>query len=206
MTDPRNGSRQWNGTIAAWGVRPEPSRQRTGLSPGDIAAANTLCPPKPLKEGPKDPIKEIRKEPVKDVRETTKELIKDIRLDTLKEQILDTLKEQIRDTLKEGVFDPGPTLAENVVTPGRPPVVLPGLGGTGTGRLQPFAVVTPQSTPSGRGGAGLEDSIAQLDAQLQQLAEQLAQAEATKQSLQAQYNETSALLAQMIQEHEQSSR
>jgi septal ring factor EnvC (AmiA/AmiB activator) len=85
-------------------------------------------------------------------------------------------------------------------------VVLPGLGGAGTGGLQPFAVVTPQSTPSGRGGAGLEDSIAQLDAQLQQLAEQLAQAEATKQSLQAQYDETSALLAQMIQEHEQSSR
>jgi hypothetical protein len=213
MHYPRNAfSIDGTDTITPIGVVPPGTTigQRTGLSPSDIAAANTLCPPKPLKEGRKDPItdtiKEIRKEPVKDVGETAKELIKDIRLDTLKEQIRDTLKEQIRDTLKEGVFDPGPTLAENVVTPGRPPVVLPGLGGTGTGGLQPFAVITPQSTPSGGGGAGLEDSIAQLDAQLQQLAEQLAQAEATKQSLQAQYNETSALLAQMIQEHEQSSR
>ena len=201
MHYPRNAfSIDGTDTITPIGVVPPGITigQRTGLSPGDIAAANTLCPPKSTKEGPKDPIKEIRKEPVKDFRETSKELIKDIRVDTL--------KEQIRDTLKEGVFDPGPTIAENVVTPGRPPVVLPGLGGAGTGGLQPFAVVTPQSTPSGGGGAGLEESIAQLDAQLQQLAEQLAQAEATKQSLQAQYDETSALLAQTIQEHDQSSR
>src|SRR5262245_5482128 len=208
MHYPRNAfSIDGTDTITPIGIVPPGTTigQRTGLSPGDIAAANTLCPAT-LKEGPKDPItetiaetiKEIRKEPVKDVGETTKELIKDISLDKL--------KEQIRDTMKEGVLDPGPTLAENVVTPGRPPVVLPGLGGTGTGGLQPFAVVTPQSTPSRRGGPGLEDSIAQLDAQLQQLAEQLAQAEATKQSLQAQYDETSALLAQTIQQHEQSSR
>ena len=178
--------------------------QRNGLSAGDIAAANTLCTPKAVKEGPKDPIKEIRKEVLKEIpRDTRKELIKDIRLDTRKELILDTLKEQVRDTLKEGAFDPGPTLAENVVTPGRPPVVQPGLVTPVTGGVRPFVVVTPQPSAP-QVAPGLQDSIAQLDAQLQQLADQLAQADAAKESLQAQYNETMALLAQLIQEHDQS--
>jgi len=173
--------------------------QRAGLSAGDIAAANSLCTPKPIKE--------IRKDVIKDIRlDTRKEFIKDIRLDTRKELILDTLKEQVRDTIKEGAFDPGPTLAENVVTPGRPPVVQPGLVTPVTGGgARPFAVVTPQQTqPSDAGLAGLQDSIAQLDAQLQQLADQLTQVEAAKESLQAQYNETSALLAQLVQEYDQS--
>ena len=180
--------------------------QRTALSAGDIAAAGTLCTGKPIKEGPKDPIKD-HKEPLKDIRlDTRKELIKDIRLDTRKELILDTLKEQIRDTLKEGPFDPGPTLAENVITPGRPPVVQPGPLGPIGGGARPFAVVTPQQAaqPAGGGATDLQDSIAQLDAQLQQLADQLAEAEAAKATLQAQYNETSALLAQLMQEHDQS--
>jgi len=182
--------------------------QRVGLSAGDIAAANTLCTPKTLKEGVKDPIKEIRKELLKEIpRDTRKELIKDIRLDTRKELILDTLKEQIRDTLKEGVFDPGPTLAENVVTPGRPPLVQPGPVTPVTGGAQPFAVVTPHhATPAAGGAAALQDSIAQLDAQLQMLADQLAQADAAKASLQEQFNETSSLLAQLIQEHDQLTR
>ena len=157
---------------------------------------------------------ETVKEPAKDhLRETIKESVKDIRLDTLKEQILDTLKEQIRDTLKEqirdtikeGAFDPGTTLAEGVTTPGRPRVIPPGPLTPLPGGAQPFAVVTPQSAAAPTGGAaGLQDSIAQLDAQLQQLADQLTQAESSKQWLQAQYNETSALLAQLIQAHEQS--
>lgn len=177
--------------------------QRNGLSAGDISAANTLCPGKSIKE----PIKD-RKEPLKDIRlDTRKELIKDIRLDTRKELIQDTLKEQIRDTFKEPAFDPGPTIAENVVTPGRPPVVQPGVVTPILGGARPFAVVTPQQTPSpatGAGSAELQDSILQLDAQLQQLAEQLTQAEAAREALQAQYNETAALLAQLIQEHDQS--
>jgi hypothetical protein len=181
--------------------------QRAGLSAGDISAANSLCTPKPLKEGPKDPIKEIRKDVVKEIpRDTQKELIKDIRLDTRKELILDTLKEQIRDTIKEGTFDPGPTLAENLVTPGRPPVVQPGPTiGPVAGGVRPFALATAQQTPtSAAGAAGLQDTIIQLDQQLQQLAEQLAQYEGARETLQAQYNETSALLAQLIQEHDQS--
>jgi Astacin (Peptidase family M12A) len=171
--------------------------QRNGLSAGDIAAAGVLCP---------KAVKEIRKEVLKEIpRDTIKEQIKDVRFDTRKELILDTFKEQIRDTFKEGPFDPGPTLAEAVIIPGRPPVVQPGLGPPVPGGARPFAVVTPQHTPQlPPSAAGLQDSIAQLDTQLQQIADQLAQAEGVRESLQAQYNETSALLAQMIQEHDQS--
>ena len=180
--------------------------QRAGLSAGDIAAANTLCTPKPFKEGTKDGIKDgladTRKELIKDIRlDTRKELI----LDTQKEQVFDTLKEQIHDTIKEGTFDPGPTLAENLVTPG-PQVVQPGpLVGPVVGGVRPFALATRQQTPTpASGAAGLQDTIVQLDQQLQQLAEQLAQYEGAKETLQAQYNETSALLARLIQEHDQS--
>ena len=125
--------------------------QRTALSAGDIAAANSLCP-KVVKEGPKDPIKDVKepikdhkeikepikehKEPIKDfkevkepIRDTRKEQILDtlkeqIR-DTLKEQIRDTLKEQVRDTLKEGSFDPLGGGGKNFREPTGP------LGGTG---------------------------------------------------------------------------
>ena len=169
--------------------------QRTGLSAGDIAAANSFC----------TGITTTQKEPIFDttVRETAKEQVLDTLKEpifdtTVKEQILDTVKEQIRDTLKEGPFDPGPTLAESVITQGRPPVVQPGL--MIPGGVRPFAVVTPQNAAQApTGAAGLQDSIAQLDAQLQQIAEQLAAAGAAKESLQAQYNERWALLAQLIQ-------
>ena len=89
--------------------------QRNALSAGDIAAANSICPAKPIKETVKDLQKDVRldtlkelssdtvKEQTKDVRlDTLKEQTKDIRLDTVKERILDTLKEQVQDTVKEG--------------------------------------------------------------------------------------------------------
>lgn len=169
--------------------------QRNGLSPGDIAAANSRCPTLTIKEQVKDSIADTRKEQILDTR---KEVIKDIRLDTKKEQIRDTLKEQIRDTIKEGVFDPGPTIAENVITPGRPPVVVnpqvnPVLRGAA-----PFAVVTPQQEGGAGAGGQVPDSIAQLDAHLQQLAEELVQVETARASLQEQYDQTSALLEQLL--------
>lgn len=188
--------------------------QRTGLSPGDIAAANSICPAKPIKEGPKDHIKEIprdtRKEVIKDIRfDTRKEIILDTRkeqpFDTLKEQPFDTIKEQPFDTLKEGPFDPGPTLAENVVTPGRGPVTQPGFVTPGIGGARPFAVATPYAAGGGRTNAAmgeLQGSIAQLDAQLANVAEQLAMADAARESFQAQFNEISSLLAQLVQEHD----
>ena len=181
--------------------------QRNGLSAGDIAAANSLCSPVTIKEVRKDPLKEIRKEVLKEIpRDTRKELIKDIRSDTRKELVVDTRKEQPFDTIKEGAFDPGPTLAENVITPGRPPVTQPGRT-TPIGGVRPFAVTTPHFGGAGDPGGTaneLGDSIRQLDAQLVDLAEQLAMSSATHESLQAQYNETSALLAQMVDEHDAS--
>lgn len=183
--------------------------QRTGLSPGDIAAANSLCTPLPtFKEGPKDPIKEQ----IKDlIRDTIKETIKDIRLDTL--------KEVVRDTVKEGVFDPGPgTLVETIGQPGRPVVLpggglTPGLGGGFTPGLDgavPFAAATPQpggmATAGNAAVQGIEATIAQLDAQLQSLATQIAQTETVRLSLQAQYDETTALMQRLIAEHEAGSR
>jgi Astacin (Peptidase family M12A) len=189
--------------------------QRNGLSSGDIAAAKSLCfvttSPTTTQKEPisditvhetaKEQVLDTLKEPIHDatVLETAKELV----LDTRKEQIFDTVKEQIRDTLKEGTFDPGPTLAESVITPGRPPVLQPGL--VTPGGVRPFAVITPLTAAQApMGAAGLQHSIAQLDAQLQQIAEQLAQADAAKESLQGQYNERWALLAQLIQERDQS--
>lgn len=171
--------------------------QRNGLSAGDIAAANSMCA-----TGPK-----MVKEVIKDVRiETIKEQIKDIRLDTQKEIITDTLKEQIRDTIKEGVLDPGPTIAENVITPGRP-VVQPAVTAPGGLPQRPFVVATPASGgTAGVQADSLEAQIAHLDDQLRQLADQLAQAEVTRQALQAQYDESQTLMTQLLQQHEAGSR
>jgi hypothetical protein len=166
--------------------------QRIALSAGDIAAANTLCTPK-LKEIVKDIAKDPRDEVLKALEfDTRKELVKDIRLDTRKELILDTFK--------EAALDPG-TLAENIFLPGRP-VLPPGGGIPGIGGARPFAVVTPNRSGDPGTTNELQRSIAQLDAQLSNLAEQLAVANSARESLQAQYNETSALLAQLVQEHD----
>lgn len=159
--------------------------QRTGLSAGDITAANSMCPLTP----------KLVKEVVKDRLETIKEQIKDIRLDTRKELVADTRKEQIKDPLKH--------IGENVILPGQI-LTQPGVVGGG---VRPFAVVSPQAGEAGGGTqqSGLPAQIQELDAQLQQLAEQLAQAEGARQMLQAQYDETQALIAQLIAEHDQGS-
>jgi len=97
--------------------------QRTALSAGDIAAANSLCPvgPVTIKEGPADPtIKEVAKDPIRDPTfkepprdPTIKEVAKDpIRDPTIKEVAKDpirdpTFKEPPRDpTIKEVSKDP----------------------------------------------------------------------------------------------------
>jgi Astacin (Peptidase family M12A) len=153
--------------------------QRTALSAGDIAAANTLCP-----------------------RVTIKETTKDLVADTRKETILDTLKEAARDTIKEAIFDPrkGPG---DVVQPGpggliRGGTVAPGVAPM-TGAV-PFAVAAPHQAPAaGRAPSGTaSDSVAQLDAQLQSIADALAEIEAQRETLQQQYDETLALLNQTM--------
>jgi hypothetical protein len=92
--------------------------QRTGLSPGDIAAANSVClkqppkdPPKEIiKEFPKDPIKELPKDPPGDVikrfpKDRPKEIIKELPKELPKDPPKDIGKEIPRDPPK-GVLDP----------------------------------------------------------------------------------------------------
>jgi len=167
--------------------------QRTALSAGDIAAANSLCPVVP----PKRPITDTIKEKVKDIRlDTRKEIILDTRkeqvLDTVKERVLDTRKEQI-ETIKEGARDP--------INPGGT-VTNPPVGRIGVGAL-PFAVATNRQAPKQQGDTDEAASdIQELDAHLQEIAEELALNDASKEALQQQYDEVAALLEQAVKEQE----
>jgi hypothetical protein len=169
--------------------------QRTALSAGDIATANSMCAVKPVKEV----VKEIP-------RDTIKEVIKDIRLDTRKELILDTRKELLKERPKEVAKD---QIKEGALDPpwGRSPVINPPLSRpiVGPGGLLPFAVAAPHQAPAAGGAQQMEATIADLDAQLVALAEQILQAETTKEMLQAQYDETLNLLNQTLDAHDQAS-
>ncbi len=167
--------------------------QRNGLSAGDIATANFLCP--------RIRVKELTKVIPLD---TMKEMVKDVRFDTIKEVSIDTLKEQIKDRIKDVALDPPyrkpplDRLYPGVVQP-RPiqPGIRPG------GRL-PFAVATPHQAPGAIGEQDqLRDVVANVDAQLQMLADQLAELESTRAMLQAQYDETAELLRESIEAHDQ---
>ncbi len=170
--------------------------QRTALSAGDIAAANSVCP---LIKLPKEHLKDIR-------LDTRKELVKDIRLDTRKELVLDTLKEMVKDRIKEGPLDPPFTKRfDPVITPG--PIVQPigPIGPIGPVGSVPFAVATPHQAPelSGRSSEELQATAGDIDAQLQVIADQLVQLEAQRGALQAQYDELQALLQQALDAHDQ---
>ena len=174
--------------------------QRTALSPGDIATANSMCPPKIKKELVKDHLKD-------GPWDTKKELTKDLWADTRKELILDTQKELIKDRIKEVAFDPpwGKLAATDPIQPGPGPVinpVQPGVIGPGGGRL-PFAVTTPHQAPAAAEPPELEAAAADLDSRLQQLADQLMQVEAAREQLQGQYDETAGLLKQAMDAHDQ---
>jgi hypothetical protein len=75
----------------------------------------------------------------------------------------------------------------------------------GPGGLLPFAVAAPHQAPAAGGAQQMEATIADLDAQLVALAEQILQAETTKEMLQAQYDETLNLLNQTLDAHDQAS-
>ena len=187
--------------------------QRTGLSPGDIAAANSVCPSGPVKPIWADT--------------TIKERLKDLRTDTLKERIVDTLKERIRDTRKEPPFDPIPKRPprdkfgpfDPIKTGGLDPgqikrgdeVINPlerfGGGGLfgGFRGAAPLTIATGHVAP----GAGAQEAdeaqaaAAELDATLQALADELGQVEQQREALQAQYDELSAVLQQAVEAHDQ---
>jgi Astacin (Peptidase family M12A) len=174
--------------------------QRTQLSAGDIAAANSLCPQK------------IAKEPIKDGRwDTVKEQIKDLRLDTRKEIVLDTFKEMIKDvqrdilTRKEGVFDPIKLWGEQTTRPGQ--LILPQiLGNQGQfGGALPFAVATPHVAPAlaAQSSADLQTTAAEIDNALHAVADQLAQMDAQRAALQEQYDELQSVLQQALDAHDQ---
>ncbi len=171
--------------------------QRNGLSAGDIATANSICPKitKIVKEPPLDP---------KPRWDTIKEMVKDIRFDTRKELIIDTLKEQIKERIKEVALDPlKKSISDRISLPGvvQPRPIQPGIRPS---TILPFAVATPHQAPGAIGEQDqLQDVVATADAQLQMLADQLAELESTRAILQAQYDETSELLQKSIEAHDQ---
>ncbi|WP_336920935.1 Dot/Icm T4SS effector Zinc-dependent metalloprotease LegP [Aquipuribacter sp. SD81] len=123
--------------------------QRTGLSAGDIAAANSMCPvvkppvkelPKELvKERPKDLIKERPKEVVKEVvKERPKELVKEVVKELPKDRPKDLPKDLVNDPVKRFGFDPPFRVPGPVVQP-----VPPFRSGLQPG-VQPFVLATGQ--------------------------------------------------------------
>lgn len=142
--------------------------QRTGLSPGDIAAVNSLCgkalPKDPPKDLPKDPPKDLPKDPPKDMwkdrpkdlpKEFTKEPPRDhIKgfKDPIKDAPKDLRKDPSKDFVKEPVRDvhkPPGDLRKPFVDPPDKGFLEPP-GGINPGEL----VVNPTLNPSafGRGG------------------------------------------------------
>jgi hypothetical protein len=161
--------------------------QRTALSPGDIAAAATLCSGgttivetvvETLKERNPETVKEFLPETLK---ERTPETIKELSPETTKERIPETIKERIPETIKENVETGAETLVEGLPR-------LPGIGRRtfpAAGGNLPFAMVTPQTASgpgagaAGQGAAddpseGLLARLADLDAVLAQTGDQYA--------------------------------
>ncbi|HUR81515.1 MAG TPA: M12 family metallopeptidase [Thermoanaerobaculia bacterium] len=162
--------------------------QRTALSAGDIAAANSLC----SSGGIVATKKEVISDPV-----TRKELIKDLTADTKKELIHDTLKELVADKRFDPIDPFGPRKFDQINPRGG------GINrGTVLGGALPFAMATGHQAPgAGQGSEEQQQDLEQamlLDAQLQQIAEALAQTQAAGQSLQQQYDETYALLQAIV--------
>lgn len=151
--------------------------QRTALSPGDIAAANSLCTPSTGVETIKETVETIKERIPETIKELTGETIKERFPETIKERFPETLKEQAGETIKELVE----TLVERI--PGMGPVIQPQqpVAPVQTGSPLPFAMATPQ-VGGQQGGDPSEQLLTQLaavnqaidatDQQMQALAEQ----------------------------------
>lgn len=151
--------------------------QRTGLSAGDVAAVNSLCPPPPPppKTPRKEIIKEIRKEFAKEnpkelIKERPKEFTKELRKDLVKERPKEFTKELGKDIIKDRPKEVakdlpfevgGKQLGDEVVNPGQivnpviNPVVNPGIRGA---LRQPFTLATGEEA----GQAGQPDELQQV--------------------------------------------
>lgn len=179
--------------------------QRTGLSPGDIAAANAMCPrvkprietakelgPETIKERFPETAKEITKERVKELfPETAKELAPE----TTKERIPETTaKERVPETTKERVPEPPVTWVENVRPGGglTNPINPPGRAGA-----QPFALRTPHAGMIPGAGDAVAAEQASLEADVDALARAYADAQNYLNEIGEAYEATVARLAQM---------
>lgn len=159
--------------------------QRTGLSAGDIAAANSMCPdPGTGVETVKEQIETIKEQSPETIKELSPETIKERYPETIKEHFpetakerypettkehIETIKERVPETIKERIE----TVVEGIGLPGPGPVVQPGLRSR-VGDQVPFAVATPHAGAPGAeaGWAGEEDlaaRVAQLEAIVSEL-------------------------------------
>lgn len=163
--------------------------QRIGLSAGDIAAANGMCP-KSVKALAKDPIKEIIKEPIWDTR-------KELARDTIKELVKERIKEVAKDPTKELAFDLGRETMAELIFPFKPSVG-PGPSVTTGFGVQPFAVGAAHQAPAAMVGAQMEAMIPALDAQLVALAEAISGLDEARAQLQAQYDATERQLKESL--------
>ena len=171
--------------------------QRNGLSPGDIAAAQSICARRPtLKEFREPPtLKEFGEPTLKEFREPP--TLKEFREPTLKEFREPTLKEFQEPTLKE--FQE-PTLKGFQEPPlGPPPAGVTGLPHAGA---LPFAVATPhQASGVGPGmgqGSDMQAYVSALEARLGELAVAVAHGQANQAMLEQEYAQTAALLHEAI--------
>jgi hypothetical protein len=172
--------------------------QRTGLSAGDITAANSMCPVvKPRIET----IKEIQKEFAETLKEVAPETVKERFPETIKERFPETIKERFPETakelspetIKERFPEPPVTWVENV-RPGRGSLFTNPRSNPRTGGAVPFAVRTPHAGAMGDVGA---DQRAGLEAEVDGLAQAYAEAEANLQAIGEAYEAAIAMLAQL---------
>lgn len=172
--------------------------QRVGLSPGDIAAANVLCPVrKPpfetLKEHGPETVKELAPETIKErlpetLKERVPETVKEQAPETFKEQLPETVKERLPETVKEQIPETAKERFETIRETGGVTIreaTLPGVGGRvvnpadAAGQV-PFALGTPHAGGPGDAQdplariAALEAAVDALAADQAVLAEQIA--------------------------------
>ena len=164
--------------------------QRDGLSPGDIATANTMCPPKPVIET----IKEVAPETIKErapetIKERSPETVKERIPETTKERVPETIKERAPETIKERA-EPPVTFAEGLQPPmGGNVFMNPAPGG-----VLPFALRTPHQPMAGAGDA---QPLDELQAELAGVAEALAQLEGDQAALLGRYQQLLAALSEL---------